>query len=117
MLRFLLTVLLTVVCLALVTPLAFGHPPSKVEAFYDFEQETLMVTVVHPVSNPRHHYVALVEVIHNEESIAALNFSQQENATLQRVEFQISGLESGDIIEVVARCSMHGQISTTIELR
>ena len=101
-----LLVLAFFVFLAVVPGNVIAHPPATVECDYDFESQTLSVTIAHDVGDPNSHYIYEVEVLINSVTYDTFSYGNQP-ASPFTYDYNIPALD-GDVIQAIARCSISG---------
>ncbi|MFC1703339.1 hypothetical protein ACFL1E_00955 [Candidatus Omnitrophota bacterium] len=94
--------------LLLVSPLAFAHPPSKIEVAFDSTSKMLTATIFHPVQDAQGHYIMKVDIGFNGEEIIEHHISVQDNDTTQTVGYRIPEAKAADVLSVEAYCNIYG---------
>jgi len=109
-----ITALGVVVCCMLMSPCAFAHQPSRIEA--NVNGTVLDICAYHTVSNPQDHYVEEIEVRLNGDKIIDQKYSMQSGDT-QKAIYIIPSLKKGDEIEIRAHCNKKGEKKTQLTVR
>lgn len=94
-----------------------AHAPKSIDLDYDGETAALSVRVLHRVSNQDRHYIAKISVFAGEELLAEKTYERQETADAQEEIFLFIDrpLQKGEVVTVVAHCSVSGQKSVALE--
>jgi desulfoferrodoxin (superoxide reductase-like protein) len=86
--------------------MAFAHSPEKVDVFYDFKAQVLVVKITHPSNNPGRHFVKEVTVKKNGTVVQQTAYTKQDGDVFTySYKMQVKG---EDVIEVTATCSIQG---------
>jgi len=112
-------VILVVIMAAMAWTLAAGlnaHAPSRIDLTWNTTEQTLKVTVFHPVLTPKSHYIDKIEVFLGDEVIAEKTFDSQQTATEMKTAIKIDTLKPGDKIKVRASCVKSGSKSEEITI-
>jgi desulfoferrodoxin (superoxide reductase-like protein) len=86
--------------------LVLAHSPEKVDVYYDFKSQALVVKITHPSNNPDRHFVKEVEVKKNGQVVQRGVYTKQDGNVFTYTYKMIATGE--DVIEVTASCSIHG---------
>jgi hypothetical protein len=80
---------------------------------YDYDNQILTVTVFHAVSDTNTHYIE--EIIINKNSVFVMNrtYTSQASTSSMADTFNVDA-ENNDILQVIAICSISGQITRLI---
>lgn len=107
------------VCLAIIAPnTSYAHPPSKVDVSYDKDTRTAKATIMHSVADPSKHFIKEVDVIVKGKKVTAIEFTKQDTNTTQAAEYVVEeDLKPGDVIEMIAFCSIAGSRSGKVVVR
>ena len=62
--------------------LVLAHSPEKVDVYYDFKSQTLVVKITHPSNNPDRHFVKEVEVKKNGQVVQRGEYTKQDGQHL-----------------------------------
>jgi desulfoferrodoxin (superoxide reductase-like protein) len=102
-----LLVILVSALFALSLPhMVLAHSPDKVDVFYDFKSQSLVVKITHPSNNPDRHFVKDVTVKKNGQVVQGGAYTRQNgNVFTYTYRMQATG---EDVIEVTVACSIHG---------
>ncbi len=92
----------------------FAHPPVRIDVSYDAPTKTVTAVIVHPVANPKSHYIEKVDVSVNGKEVEDKIFSSQENASEQTVSYELKDVKSGDVIGIEGYCNISGKKENTI---
>ena len=90
-----------------------AHAPSGVELAYDFEKQTLLVTMTHSVADPNTHYIRSVEIKKNSQAISLQNYTNQPTSSPFTYTYSIPAAD-GDVVEATATCSIAGSRTGTV---
>lgn len=96
--------------------LAYAHPPKNVDLSYDAESGILSINAVHAVKDVASHYVDQVEILINGEQKELLKAEKQGDSELAIFTYEIGSLQTGDVVEVIARCNKVGKRSAKLEI-
>lgn len=99
--------------LVMLTLPATAHSPAQVSLVYDSQNQSLLVTTTHQVSNPSNHYVYKIAVQKNGEQALTVEYKSQPTTTTFTYNYSIN-TSKGDVLKVTAYCSIAGSRSTEI---
>jgi hypothetical protein len=63
--------------------LVLAHSPEKVDVYYDFKSQSLIVKITHPSNNPDRHFVKEVEVKKNGQVVQQVPTSSRTATSLR----------------------------------
>jgi len=107
---------LTICAILIITAqAAYAHPPEAIRADYDRYENTLRISVEHPVRNQNQHCIKKIEIIKGGKVIAKEKFSSQANRKRQDAEFILKDIKDGDVVLVEAHCSLHGMLKKQVK--
>jgi hypothetical protein len=89
---------------------AFAHPPSNIEI--STGAGIVQIVVAHNVEDPRTHYIKTIEVSLNGKKIIEQSFTFQFDKDVQKANYFLPALKSGDELVVDADCNQFGDLST-----
>jgi desulfoferrodoxin (superoxide reductase-like protein) len=92
-----------------------AHPPSQVSIAYDSQNQSLMVTTTHQVSDPTSHYVFRIEVLKNGEKVITKEYTSQPTPSTFSYDYPLNA-SKGDIIKATAYCVIAGSRSAETEV-
>lgn len=93
---------------------AWAHPPDSIAISID-STHFLTVQVHHPVKQlGTAHYLSQITVDLNGQTVITQNFKSQSSLEWQMAYYQLIDAKEGDKITVTAKCSLYGQLSTTL---
>jgi len=106
---------IAVICL-LLTALqpVFAHPPKSVDVTRSGDK--IEVDVLHPVADPKDHYINRITVSVNGKPVIEQKFPEQ-NAAKQHSYYYVPFLKTGDKINVTAFCNKFGDLSREITVK
>jgi len=110
------TALLILIFVFLITCSCYAHPPSGIEASYGKDINALKADIIHPVRNPKNHYIDKIEVSYNGDIVSNETFTSQTNNNIQSINIKSLDLKPGDEIIIEAKCNMYGRLKQTIRL-
>lgn len=90
-----------------------AHAPANMVLVYNFEPQTLDVTVLHSVADVNTHYIARIIINKNGTFFMDRNYTSQTSTSGMSDIFTIP-TEAGDVLQVIAICSIFGQITREI---
>lgn len=93
---------------------AFSHNPWKIKAEYDAETDKVEATIVHPVKNPKVHYIERIDIWLNGQKVGVLEFEEQKDKRFRKIEYQVKEARRGDMISIEAFCSRKGSMMTNV---
>ena len=98
------------IALIVLTPFAaLANPPAAILASYDNGLQELNVTVQHPVTDPKKHYIKKVVVLKNGKEVAEKTFTFQTSRRAQTMPpFHIDA-KKGEKLVIKAFCSISGE--------
>ena len=99
--------------LVMLTLPATAHSPAQVSLVYDSQNQSLLVTTTHQVSNPSNHYVYKIAVQKNGEQALTVEYKSQPTTTTFTYNYSIN-TSKGDVLKVTAYCSIAGSRSAEI---
>jgi len=105
-----------VMCLLTVTVYnidVFAHPPQDMQLEYDFDSQTLSVTITHNTLDPNSHYIYKVEIEKNEVVYLTEEYDNQPTADTFTYTYEIEA-DIGDLLSVVAYCSLYGSLTDSL---
>jgi len=108
------SLVLTILLVILAFPVClFAHSPDSITLSHekDEDREFLKITVSHDVRNVERHYVESITITVNDEELEELTFSYQETDEFHSIEYEVSGLNPGDVVKIEASCSRIGSAS------
>jgi hypothetical protein len=97
-----------------IVSLAMAHPPSDIVITYDPANKTLQAVIIHPVGNPKTHFIKKVDVSLNGKEVLTQSISRQDNNNSQTVSYVIPDAKETDELAVEAYCSMSGKLEKEI---
>ncbi|NQU95792.1 MAG: hypothetical protein HQ549_06190 [Candidatus Omnitrophica bacterium] len=109
-------ILSLVFLMTLTTGAAYAHPPNSMGTRYNREDKTLEIHIVHPVRNPKKHYVEKVTIAKNGDPAVTKEFTEQENDKVQNVIFELVDVDPEDIVVIEAHCSISGKLKGKLDL-
>ena len=89
-----------------------SHSPNNVTLSYDFETQTLEVTVSHTVSDPSH-FIVQIQIWKNDVSQIIQTYTAQTSDSQHVDSFSITAAH-GDVLKVTATCSIAGSSTNQI---
>jgi hypothetical protein len=90
-----------------------AHPASNVDLAYDFDNQTLDVTITHVVNDPNSHYIEKLEVYKNGVTIKEEDYTIQPSNGTYTVSLEIPA-EDGDVLKVETECILGGKTEDSI---
>jgi len=93
-----------------------AHDPQAIELDYDYNNQTLFVTITHEVTNPNEHFIELVSIEKNGEIVYEEYYTSQPPEPTFTYIYEISA-NYGEQINVTAYCSIEGSGSATITVK
>ena len=114
-------ILMKICCLMLVATLGFStfavaHPPQDIELMYDFESDELTVTLTHNSPVPTLHYINQIVVKRNDEVVITQDYDSQPTTSEFTYTYTVEA-DTGDELEVTARCNINGILTRSITVR
>ena len=94
-----------------------SHPPNKVEIKYNLEKDIVDVTIYHGSNNLKKHYINEIHLWVNGRKIVKQTNLTQFEGKKQFYLYKIPNLKKGDIIQVIAKCSVYGTKKTKVEIK
>jgi hypothetical protein len=91
----------------------FAHSPSNMELEYDFEEQTLSVTITHSVPGPGDHYVKRIEIRRNGDLDLSEDYTSQPTTSTFTYTYAVAAGD-GDVLEATAHCSLFGTTTEQI---
>ncbi len=107
---FLFIILISIINMSLPSK---AHDPTEIELEYDYESQVLSVTVTHIVVAPDTHYVEYVEISKNGAPYDTYNYTGQPTTSTFTYEYPVPAV-NGDVLSVLAQCSIDGSVSGEI---
>lgn len=87
-----------------------AHTPTDMTLDFNYDTQVLTVTVSHVVADPGSHYIETITVEVNDVEVVSRDYTSQESASQASDTFSITAFD-GDVISVLAECSISGSIS------
>jgi len=88
------------------TPI-LAHPPAEMKLEYNFDEQTLSVTITHSVSTPESHYVKKLEIKKNADLYLTRDYTSQPTTSTFTYTYDVT-VGDGDVLEATAYCSLYG---------
>lgn len=95
----------------------FAHPPVRVDISYDAPTKTVTAVIVHPVADPKTHYIEKVDVSVNGKEIMDEKFTSQQNANSDTVTYKLKDVKPGDVVGIEGYCNIFGKKESTITIK
>jgi len=92
---------------------SYADAPQDVKLNYDFNAQTLAVTITHKASFPGMHHIKSVEIKKNSAVISTTNYDTQPAESPFTYTYKVAAIE-GDKLEVTATCNLSGSKTATI---
>ncbi|MFW9799934.1 MAG: hypothetical protein ACFFD9_05830 [Candidatus Thorarchaeota archaeon] len=106
--------LLVVFFAVTVAPLqVVAHTPSNMTLSYDWDTQTLTVTISHSVADPNTHYVENITVYKNDIQFTSSLYTSQQSSSTASDTFVVAATD-GDVLRVWAECVLGGTIERTL---
>ena len=106
------TLFFTVVMLLFISTAVMAHSPQKLETTFDMETNIFTVEFTHTVGGKNtSHYVDKISIMVNGNEVITQIPGKQLNNT-ETFSYYMPGLSKGDEVEVMAYCSISGNLST-----
>lgn len=99
----------------LFAPAASAHPPQKVECAYNYNTQSLTVTITHRVSTSDH-YIFKVVVTKNGAPYKTYNYTNQPDPNVFSYNYDVPAAD-GDVLRAQAYCSYGGDNGATVTAR
>lgn len=90
-----------------------AHPPADMELEYDFDEQTLFVSITHSVPNPESHYVKKIEIKKNGDLYLTEEYTNQPTTSAFTYNYDVHAVD-GDVLEATAYCNLYGSITEQI---
>ncbi|MFW9965970.1 MAG: hypothetical protein ACFFEA_02360 [Candidatus Thorarchaeota archaeon] len=90
-----------------------AHTPQSMTLGYNWDTQTLSVTISHTVTDPNSHYIQNMTIYKNDVKVDSRLYTSQESTTSASDNFNIAAVD-GDVIRVWAECSQVGTIEDTV---
>jgi len=94
-------------------PTALSHAPSSLTLNYNSNTELVNVTITHIVDNVSTHYIGVVEIRVNGTTVKTEYYINQPSLDTFTYQYNVTA-NNGGRIEVTARCSIGGFLTTCI---
>ena len=107
------TLLFILMVLCLYPQASYADAPQDVKLSYDFNAQTLTVTISHKASFPGMHHIKSVEIKKNSALISTANYDTQSAESPFTYTYKVAAAE-GDKLEVKATCNLSGNKVATI---
>ena len=92
-----------------------AHSPQSMTLDYNWDTQTLSVTISHSVSDPNSHYIENITVYKNDVKVASEAYTSQGSTSGASDTFNIAAVD-GDVLRVWANCSVSGFIQDSITI-
>ena len=93
-----------------------AHPPKSVDLDYDAETGILSIEIAHSVNAPLKHFINKVVVELNGKKHVEQYFAKQIDGEKQHAIYKIIDAGEGDLITVIAYCSISGRKKGELEV-
>jgi desulfoferrodoxin (superoxide reductase-like protein) len=90
-----------------------AHAPASMTLDYNWDTQTLSVTISHSVSDPNSHYIQTIIIYKNDAMVHTESYTSQDSTSGGSDTFNIATVD-GDVLRVWANCSISGFIEETI---
>ncbi|MFW9911362.1 MAG: hypothetical protein ACFFEU_02770 [Candidatus Thorarchaeota archaeon] len=90
-----------------------AHTPSNMTLDYDWDTQTLSITISHSVSDPNSHYIQTIIIYKNDAMVHTESYTSQESTSGVSDTFSMAAID-GDTLRVWANCSISGFIERSI---
>ena len=90
-----------------------AHSPANMTLDYNWDTQTLSVTISHSVSDPNSHYIQTIVIYKNDVMVHTESYTSQGSTSGASDTFNIAAVD-GDVLRVWANCSVSGFIERTI---
>ncbi|MBU9889618.1 MAG: hypothetical protein KTQ49_07105 [Candidatus Omnitrophica bacterium] len=94
----------------------FAHPPADITLQFDPETQTLSAVIIHPVNNPKSHYIKRVDIGLNGKEIDDRKYQVQENGREQSLTVTLPEAKAGDTLSVEGYCNLSGKLKKEIKI-
>lgn len=95
---------------------AFAHPPAAITIRFDSKTQTLTAVIIHPVSNPKSHFINKVDIGVNGQEVKSLSLEFQENRREQNIVAVLTEVKPGDSVSVEGYCNLSGKLEKEIKV-
>jgi hypothetical protein len=98
-----------------ISQVVIAHSPSNINLSYNSENQKLITTIDHQVSDPNSHYISNIIIKKNDIIINTSDYTSQPSNTSFTYEYNLD-VTVDDIIEVTAKCNRGGSITKQITI-
>lgn len=92
-----------------------AHSPFYIDLQYDFDTQTLDVTISHSVSDVNSHYIEEIRIWVNDVSVHNETYTSQTSTSQHLDSFNIDAADE-DVIKVLAICNVSGSLTDNITI-
>jgi rhodanese-related sulfurtransferase len=100
----------------LVCGATYAHPAQSIKASYDRIDQVLTVTITHPVSNSKDHYIKNVKITKDGKDILQQVFDLQFDNQKQIAKILLPKLADGTELKIKTECNHFGNKGETLNL-
>ncbi len=107
-----------ILCFIIIISISQGviaHSPSNMNLSYDSENQELLVTINHQVSNPDSHYIYNIIIKKNGLTYNNYEYSSQPTSSSFSYSYELN-ISAEDVIEITAQCNQGGSITRQITI-
>ncbi|MCK4662569.1 MAG: hypothetical protein KAT68_06875 [Bacteroidales bacterium] len=108
--------MLSLILMVFLPIILMAHPPKKVDVKYKKESNKLIISIPHLVKNVEKHYIESIIISVDGKEIKVLEYTSQSTKESHDIEIELPELESGNEVEVKAKCNKMGTKVTTIKI-
>lgn len=95
---------------------SYAHPPLRIDAEFDPDDQALSVKVTHLVSNTERHYIKTITVSEGNNAPDIKSFSSQTDNTSGSTVFALSGAKPEDTVTIESECSIYGKLARSYKI-
>ena len=104
------------VIISIIFSFIIAHPPKNIEIKYNLEKDLVEVSIFHGSNNIEKHYINEIHLWVNGRKIVKQTYLTQFEGEKQFFKYIIPNLKNGDLIEVIAKCSVYGSKKVKVEI-
>lgn len=93
-----------------------GHPASNVDINYNFNEQSLTVTISHNTDNKETHYIEKIEVYKNGVTVIDEDYTSQPSSNTFTISFNVSA-NDGDVLKVETECNLVGKTEDSLTVK
>jgi hypothetical protein len=96
--------------------MSLAHDPQDMELEYNYESQSLTVIITHNTPTPDSHFIESVEIYVNDTIYITMNYTSQPTTSKFSYFYDVTA-DDGNVIKVIATCSISGNVSRELTVQ